>query len=210
MVEEQRQAAAAYRARERELMQGAAHSLFRSAWWAIALRGLLAIVLAILILGNPGASLVVLLTVLGIYIFMDGLFALVATFHAAQEKRSWWPYLLQGLVSIGVGILVFARPPAAALGLLLLVAVRSVVTGGVEISAAVALRRASGISQWPLWLGGLASIAFGLLIVARPVAGIFTLVWLAGIYCLFFGITEVITAFRARSLGERVLAMRTQ
>jgi uncharacterized membrane protein HdeD (DUF308 family) len=93
--------------------------------------------------------------------------------------------------------------------LLLLIAVRSVVTGGVEISAAVALRRASGTSQWPLWLGGLASIAFGLLIIARPAAGILTLVWLVGIYCLFFGIMETITAFRARSLGERVLAART-
>ena len=207
---EQRQdvyGAASERLREdRELMLGAAHGLFKRAWWAIAFRGLLAIVLGVLILTWPGATLAILLAILGVYMFLDGVFALVATFHAAQDKRSWWPYLLEGLLSIGIGILVFAHPAIAALGFLLLIAVRSVMTGAVEISSASALKRATGSSQWALWLGGLAAIAFGILLVIRPFAGLAALIWLAGIYCIVFGIMATITAFQARGLAERTVA----
>jgi len=190
----------------RDVLNGAARGLFQRTWWAIALRGLLGIVLGVVLLRMPGVGLAAFLATLGVYFFLDGILALIATFHAAHDKRSWWPYLLSGIVSIGVGILVFARPAVAALGVLLLISVRCMVTGVVEISTAVALHRSSGSSQWALWLAGLASIVFGGLLLARPAAGIVSLVWLAGIYCLFFGITATITAFQTRSLGKRVLA----
>lgn len=210
MAEERFEGTGAARIREeRELMLGAAHGLFQRAWWAIAFRGLLAIVLGLLILTWPGQSLAILLAMLGIYLFFDGVFALVATFHAARDERSWWPYLLEGLLSIGIGILVFARPMAAALAVLLLISVRSVVTGAVEISSAVALRRTTGASHWALWLGGLAAIAFGILLVIRPFAGVAALVWLAGIYCIVFGIMATITAFQVRGRVERHVARLT-
>jgi uncharacterized membrane protein HdeD (DUF308 family) len=187
-------------------MQDAAHALFNRAWWAIAFRGLLGIVIGLLVLTWPGASLAVILAMLGIYLFFDGIFALVATFHAAQDKRTWWPYLLEGLLSIGVGILTFSRPTVVALALLLLISVRCLITGGVELSSASALHKATGESQWALWLGGLASIAFGILLVIRPFAGIAALVWLVGIYALVFGVMALITAFRVRGSVERTLA----
>jgi uncharacterized membrane protein HdeD (DUF308 family) len=209
MAEERRPGFEGVVARDKDFMLNAVQGVFQRAWWAIAFRGLLAIVLGLLILTWPGQTLSILLAMLGVYLFLDGVFALVATFHAARDERSWWPYLLESLLSIGIGILVFARPTAAALALLLLIAVRSVVTGGVEISSATALKRATGSSQWALWLGGLASIAFGILIVIRPFAGLAALVWLAGIYCLVFGVMATITAFRVRGIAERTVANLT-
>jgi uncharacterized membrane protein HdeD (DUF308 family) len=188
----------------RERVFGVAHGMFRRAWWAIALRGLLAIVLGVVILTRPAMSLAVLLVAVGAYLFLDGLLALVATFHAAREDRSWWPYLLQGLVGVAAGMLVFAEPVAAALVLLLLIAVRSVITGIVEIGSAVSLKRDTGSREWALWIAGIASIAFGLLLVWVPAAGILTLVWLIGIYALVFGIDLTIVAFRTRALAARV------
>jgi uncharacterized membrane protein HdeD (DUF308 family) len=209
MAEERREGGFETLRRERDFVMDAAHGMFQRAWWAIAFRGLLAIVLGLLILTWPGETLSILLAMLGIYLFLDGVFALVATFHAARDERSWWPYLLEGLLSIGVGILVFARPAAAALGLLLLIAIRCVVAGAVEISSATALKRATGTTHWALWLGGLASILFGILLVVRPFAGIQALIWLAGIYCIVFGIMATITAFRVRGAVERTAARLT-
>src|SRR5215471_2791020 len=151
MVEERREGFAAQLKAERSDVTQAVHDMFGRAWWAIAFRGLLGIVLGLLILSWPGQSLAVFLAMFGVYMFLDGIFDLVATFHAAQDERSWWPYLLEGLLSIGIGILVFARPTIAALGLLFLISIRCLVTGGVEISSAVALRRSTGKSQWALW-----------------------------------------------------------
>jgi uncharacterized membrane protein HdeD (DUF308 family) len=196
------------RTQARDSLMYAAHGMFQRAWWAIALRGLLAIVLGVLILSWPGETLAILLALLGIYCFFDGVFALVATFQAAHEQRQWWPYLLEGLLSIAIGILVFARPAAAALALVLLIAIRCIVTGAVEISSASALRRTTGSSHWALWLGGLASLVFGVLILFRPFAGLSVLLWLAGIYCIVFGVMVIITAFGVRGRAERAVAHR--
>jgi uncharacterized membrane protein HdeD (DUF308 family) len=191
-----------------ELVDTTAGHLFQRAWWAIAFRGLLAIVLGIVMLTWPGITLSVFIAVLGIYVFFDGLFALVATFHAAHEGRTWWPYLLEGLVSIGVGILAFARPTAVALLLLVLIAVRSIIVGVAEIGTGVSVRKATGRSTWLLWLGGLASVAFGLLLLFYPAAGLLSLVWIAGIYAIVFGILLDAEAFRLKGV-VRELAPRT-
>jgi uncharacterized membrane protein HdeD (DUF308 family) len=190
-----------------EAIHEAAGDLFRRAWWAIAFRGLLAIVLGIVMLTWPGVTLAIFIAMLGIYLFFDGIFALVATFHAAREGQSWWPYLLEGLVSIGVGILAFARPTAVAVLLLILVAVRALIVGVTEISTGVSVRRATGHSAWFMWLAGVASLIFGVLLLARPGAGILALVWIAGIYTIVFGVMLDAEAFRLRGV-QRTLTAR--
>jgi uncharacterized membrane protein HdeD (DUF308 family) len=51
-----------------------------------------------------------------------------------------------------------------------------------------------------------ASVVFGVLLIARPGAGILTLLWLIGAYAIFFGILLVLLAFKVRSFGEQVKA----
>jgi uncharacterized membrane protein HdeD (DUF308 family) len=154
----------------------------------------------------PHATLVGLLAALGAYFFFDGVLALVTMFQASRQEKSWWPYLLEGVVSIAVGILAFTRPASMAFAVLILAAVRCFVTGVVEISTAIWLRRETGRSEWLLWLAGLVSIAFGVFLIARPQAGIMTLVWLVGIYTIAFGIIVTATAFRLRSMAASHLA----
>jgi uncharacterized membrane protein HdeD (DUF308 family) len=179
--------------------------LLERAWWAIALRGLLGIVIGVVALLSPGVTLAVLLAVLGAYFFVDGVFALVATFQAAREERTWWPYLLEGIVSIAVGVLAFTRPAAFAIGVLVLAAIRCFITGAVEMATAVFVHRETGRNEWPLWLAGLISIAFGVFLVARPAAGVLTLVWLVGLYALFFGIVVTVSAFRLKGFARHHL-----
>jgi uncharacterized membrane protein HdeD (DUF308 family) len=185
-----------------------ADDLFKRAWWAIAFRGVLAIVLGILMLAWPGITLSVFVALLGVYMFFDGIFALVATFHAGQEGRSWWPYLLEGILSIGVGLLAFARPTTMALAVLILIAVRSIIVGVVELGTGFSIRRSTTSSPWLLWLGGLASIAFGVLLLARPGAGLLALVWIAGIYMIVFGLMLDTEAFRLRNIRHRFVEAR--
>jgi uncharacterized membrane protein HdeD (DUF308 family) len=188
---------------ETNLIEEAAGDVFRRAWWAIALRGLAAIVLGIIILSAPRPTFSLLIALLGIYVFVDGIFSLVATFHAGARGQSWWPYLLEGLLSIGVGLLAFARPGLAGFLLLVLVAIRSIVVGVVEIVTGVEVRRSLGTSTVMLWLGGLASIAFGVLLLARPTIGVFALMWVIGVYALIFGVLLDTEAFRLRSYVGR-------
>lgn len=176
----------------------------RRAWWAIAFRGMLAILIGIVAMTWPQLTLAVLLVLLGTYLVLDGVFAVIAAFQATHEGRSWAPYLLEGLLSIVVGVLAFTRPATVAVFILLLIAFRSVITGFVTIATGIWLRRETGNSEWLMWLAGLASVAFGLILLARPGLGIATLLWVVGLYTIIFGIIEIIAAFRLKGAVGRL------
>lgn len=175
------------------------------AWWATAFRGFAAILVGLVALTWPKQTLSVLLVMLGSYLLVDGIFAIIAAFQASHKGRSWAPYLIEGLFSIVVGVLAFTRPATVALFVLLLVAFRSLITGFVTIATGVWLRKETRQSEWLMWLAGLASIAFGVILLARPALGVASLVWLVGIYTITFGIIEIVAAFRLKGVAARLV-----
>src|SRR5207249_11475712 len=78
---------------------------------------------------------------------------------------------------------------------------RAIVTGVLEIVAAVHLHRAHG--EWLLVLNGVLSVLFGLLVIVWPGAGVLTLPWMLGAYTIFFGVLLVALAVRLRSHHHR-------
>jgi uncharacterized membrane protein HdeD (DUF308 family) len=177
--------------------------LFERAWWAVALRGLIGVVIGIVAVTWPRVTLAMLLGILGVYLVVDGILTIAASLRASHAGRRWWPYLLEGVVSLGIGALAFYHPMTIAFVVLLLVAFRCFVTGLVEIATAVWLRRETNANQWFLWLAGLVSIAFGVALLFMPGAGALTLVWLAGFYTMVFGILEIVTAFMVKGVARR-------
>ncbi len=171
-----------------------ADALLRRSWWAIAARGGLAILLGIFILTRPAMTMSLFVAMLGAYLFFDGVFTLVATFHSSQRGRSWWPYLLEGLLSVVVGLWAFTRPTSMMFLLLVLIAARSIVVGLVEIGTGVSVKRTTGASTWLLWMGGLASVVFGVMLLRSPAFGL-ALVWMVGFYAIIFGVLMDAEAF---------------
>jgi uncharacterized membrane protein HdeD (DUF308 family) len=191
---------------KRTAVPGTAALLFKRAWWAIGLRGALAILLGIAMIAYPGMTLAVFAAMLGFYLFLDGMFTLVATFQAAEEERSWAPYLLEGLISIGLGILALSRPAEALLLVVLMLAARTMIVGAVEIGTGVAIRRQTGRSPWLLWLGGLASVVLAIVLFSRPGLGALALLWIIGVYAIVFGLTLEGEAFRMKERGHQLSA----
>src|SRR5437868_8051876 len=71
------------------------------------------------------------------------------------------------------------------------------VTGILEIVAAIKLRKLIN-NEWLLVLAGIASVAFGVVLLLQPAAGALVLIWWVGAYALLFGILLVVLAFRMR------------
>ena len=57
-------------------------------WWAVALRGIVAIVFGIVALVFPGATLVSLALVFGAYALVDGVFTIVSAFGRRGREAS--------------------------------------------------------------------------------------------------------------------------
>ncbi len=172
---------------------------FTRNWWMFALRGLIAVIFGILALIWPGQTLLALVLLFGAYALVDGIFAVVAgiAFHRYFER--WWAVLLEGLAGIIFGVLTFLWPNITALVFLYLIAAWALVTGVLEIVAAIQLRRVI-TGEWRLVLSGILSILLGVALFVFPGAGAVSLVWLIGIYAIVFGISLIALAFRLRSL----------
>ena len=167
-------------------------------WWALALRGLLGIVTGVLIFAVPGTALAGLVLVFGAYALADGAFSVVAALRGARGDRSWWALLLGGLGGMLAGLGALALPALTALVLLYVIVAWAVVTGTLEVAAAIRLRDHIR-NEWRLALSGMLSILFGVLIMAAPAAGALAVILLVGGYALVSGIVILALALRLRA-----------
>jgi uncharacterized membrane protein HdeD (DUF308 family) len=170
-------------------------------WWLVVLRGIAAILFGVLAWTWPGVTLVVLVMLWGAYAFVDGLLAIVSAFSGASG-RPWWVLALEGVVGLGAAAVTWLYPGLSAFVLLWVIAIWAIVTGIVEIVAAIHLRKEI---QGEFWLGlaGLASVAFGALLIARPGVGAVAVVWIIGAYAIMFGVLLVALGFRLKGLRDR-------
>jgi len=162
-------------------------------WWSLLARGIIAVLFGLAALFWPGLTLLVLVYIFGAFALVEGI---IAIYHAIQERRQtyWWMLLLEGIAGVILGILVFIWPAITSLVLLYFIAAWAVITGIIELVAAFT----TGMG-WLLALAGALSILLGIVLFARPVAGILSLVWLIGIYAIIWGILLIVRAFQARS-----------
>jgi uncharacterized membrane protein HdeD (DUF308 family) len=175
-------------------------------WWALAIRGAAGIIFGILAFIMPGITLVTLILLFGAYAIIDGLFNLVAAFRGRAAEQPWWWLALEGLVSIGAGIVTFAWPGLTALVLVYVIAVWAVITGVLEIVTAIRLRQEIS-NEWWLVAGGVISVLFGVLLMAAPGTGALALIFWIGAYAIVFGALLVGLAFRLRHAQDE---MRTE
>jgi len=172
-------------------------------WWVLLLRGLIAIAFGVLTWIQPGISLAALVLLFGAYALVDGILCAWTAVAGRKEHEDWWVLLLWGLTGIGIGVLTFLAPGVTALALLFYIAVWAIATGVLQIVAAIRLRKEMQ-GEWLLVLSGLASVVFGVLLVAQPGAGALALLWLIATFAVVFGVLLVILAFKVRAFGSRL------
>ena len=171
--------------------------VLRTHWWALLLRGIAALVFSIATFAVPGVTIAILVTIFGIYALIDGILAIVAAIRAVQGHQRWGFFLVEGIIGILVGLYAIAVPVAAAAIFITLLAIWAIVTGVLEIVAALRLRRHIQ-GEWVLILTGILSIGLGILLFAAPVPGAVFLVWVLAGYGLLFGVLLIALSLRVR------------
>jgi uncharacterized membrane protein HdeD (DUF308 family) len=174
--------------------------VLRRNWWAIAIRGALALIFGILVFLYPRDAVIVLVLLFGAYAAVDGVFAILSAVLAEQAHERWWPFVVEGIVGLTIGALTFYHPGMTALALYVLIALWAMATGLVEIFAAVRVR-ASIANELMLLIGGIASVLFGLLMLVFPSVGALAVIWLIGFYAILFGALMIAFALRVRAHG---------
>ncbi len=167
-------------------------------WWAIVLRGVLSVLFGLVALFVPQIALSALITLYGAYALVDGAFNIAAGLTGARSvggSRGW--LIFEGVVSIVVGVLVFVYPGVTALVLLSIIAFWAILTGVLEVIAAIRLRQEITGEFW-LGLAGVLSILFGVFSFVNPQAGALSVITIIGVYALLFGVLLVLLGLRLR------------
>jgi uncharacterized membrane protein HdeD (DUF308 family) len=170
-------------------------------WWLIALRGLAAIIFGVLAFIWPGITLAVLILFFGAYAIVDGVVEIIVGVRTGGNLR--WAALLEGIVGVIAGIVAFVWPGLTALALLFVIAAWAIVTGALEVVAAIRMRNVID-NEWTLIIAGVLSVLFGVVLLAQPGAGALAIVWLIGLYAVVFGIALLALSWRLRGLQQRI------
>ena len=176
---------------------GTVADLLTHNWWLLALRGLCAILFGIMAFVWPGITLLGLVFLLGAYTLANGVLALVLAAKAPKGYPRFGSLIFEGILSIVAGLIAFVVPGITALTLLVLIAVWAIVTGIMEIVAAIRLRKVI-TNEWLLVMAGVASVGFGVLLLLWPGAGALAMLWWIGAFSIVFGVLYIALAFRLR------------
>jgi uncharacterized membrane protein HdeD (DUF308 family) len=170
-------------------------------WRVLALRGVIALVFGVLALVWPGITLLSLIALFAAYALLGGAVSVYGAMKNRKVDEDWWLPLLLGLVSIGAGIVAIIHPGLTALVLVMLIGANALVSGVLDIAAAIRLRRHI-TGEWLLALSGATAIIFGMLTFLFPGAGALALIWLISLYAIATGVLLLGIAFRLRSMEK--------
>jgi len=164
-------------------------------WWLIALRGTIAIIFGLLAIFSPYIVIFSLMTFFGFFLALSGV--LIITLALLGELDSRLLRIVEGIIFIATGILVLMNPVSSAAGIMIFIAAWAIVSGIIQIMAAIRLRKVI-TNEWMTILNGVISILFGIVLAANLITGAAVITMFFGVFILLSGILYLIFAFRVK------------
>jgi uncharacterized membrane protein HdeD (DUF308 family) len=162
-------------------------------WGLVLVEGIVVALLGLILLVAPGASLFFLVLLLGIYLFIAGIFRIIGIF---LDSSSWGWKLAAGILCLIAGLAILTNPlwstTLASTWLVILVGFLAMLQGATGLIVAF---RGEG---WGMGALSVLGILLGLFLVINPLIGVAALTFILAIFMLIGGVGAVIQAFRMR------------
>jgi uncharacterized membrane protein HdeD (DUF308 family) len=171
-------------------------------WWAMLIRGIVAIFLGSMVFFRHGMKFSTLVIIFSAYALVDGLVAFAGAVRAVEVKQRWWPLMMEGVAGLTTAIVTVAWPTLNELALVYIIAAWAFVTGLLEITSGLRLRKYVA-GEWLLTMSGVASIALGFFALVLPLTTPTEIALWVGGYALAFGAVLVALGIRLRSWVQR-------
>jgi uncharacterized membrane protein HdeD (DUF308 family) len=175
--------------------------IFRN-WWSYLLRGLVAVIFAILLLAWPGATLKAFMVIIGIFLLLDGFINMIRSAVLAGRREKWGWSLIWGLAGIIIGIIIISHTRFTLEFVATLAGIWVLLMGIAEIALAFDMPPESG--RGIVAVLGIISIAFGIIIIATPFGTIYALSVVFAIYLIVVGALDVVLSYYVRKMQKGV------
>ena len=174
--------------------------MFKSTSTSLILLGILGVIVGIIAIAWPGVTILALVILFAVYAFMGaGLQA--ARAFSSRSAGPVFGHLLIALIGLAAGVVALVWPGPTAYVLVIVVAAWALVGGVVEVIAGFGSGETAGTRALFI-VSGLVSVAFGILLFARPNVGAVTLALLFGLYSLIYGFSQITAGVQVRQLGK--------
>ncbi|WP_018547500.1 HdeD family acid-resistance protein [Streptomyces sp. LaPpAH-108] len=182
--------------------EGPLHALSQAAWQVVLLTGIASLILGILVLVWPGATLLAVGVLFGLYLLVSGVFQLVSAFGTHKKTSLRVLAFISGGLSIVLGLFCFRGPMQSILLLALFIGIGWLIRGVTQTMAAIsdAHMPARG---WHIFLGIVTFIA-GIVLIDSPFESIAVLTLVGGWWLIVVGIVEIITSFSIRGRAKQI------
>jgi uncharacterized membrane protein HdeD (DUF308 family) len=162
-------------------------------WWLVLVEGIVVALLGLILLVAPGASLVFLVWLLGIYLVIAGIFRIIGIF---LDSSSWGWKLAAGILCLIAGLAILSNPlwstTLASTWLVILAGFLAMLQG---VAGLVVAFQGGG---WGMGALSVLGILLGLFLVINPLIGVAALTLILAIFMLIGGVGAVVQAFRMR------------
>lgn len=174
-------------------------AVYQRTWWALVLRGILAIAIGVFILWRPMDSIASFALVIALYALFSGSVQIVHAFQLRPLLTHWWVLLVSGLIGVLFGIAAIYYYPGLSLTYaVVLVTWWLFLTGALAVYAAVMERRLGMSWGWTLAFG-IVTIIVGVMAIMNPPATLAAIMGLIAGFALVSGAVLLIGAFRLSS-----------
>ena len=168
-------------------------------WWIVLVEGIFALIFGIFLITAPGATSVFLVTVLGFYWLIRGIFSIIEIF-IPNTGTHWGWLLFMGIIGIIAGMVVLRHPLYATVFvgtfLIIFLAVDALIMG------IMGLIRAVTGAGWGPGIMGVLTIIIAIFLFANVFGAVLALPLILGAILIVGGIVAIFFSFRVR----RVLA----
>lgn len=163
-------------------------------WWLVLITGLLSVLVGVLALAVPGATLLFLGLLFGVSLLFTGVSSIAIGVSGEGTAGRQTLSVLLGFLAVLAGIFCFVRPGAGVIAVVLSVAFWFMLVGIGDLVAAFQEK------EHRIWRGllGAIAVAAGVVLVVDPVIGLSTVALLAGLGFLLRGVVEIVLAFQLR------------
>jgi uncharacterized membrane protein HdeD (DUF308 family) len=168
-------------------------------WWAILLRGLLALALAVCAFVWPDKTLGIFVKLLGAYFLIDGVIGAISAYRSGDKASP----LMQAIVSLALGLVLLLWTGISGKLFLILVGIWLVLQGISLLLAAFRMASADEQRGLAMVIGGVMAV-IGLVFIFWNDTGVVAISWLIGIGAAVIGALLVYLATRVKRIRARI------
>lgn len=169
----------------------------------LVLRSVLSILFGISIFVFPVGAALTFALVAGIAVIAFGSFASIASFTVRCDSPDWWVLLVEGLLSLLLGIMIVAWPLSALFVIILSIAFWMMFIGLMTIFEAIKLRKEIEGEGWYIFSGIFAFIT-GLLMLILPLQAGGYVLYLIASMTIVYGLIMLVVVFKLNKVKRQM------